>query len=148
MVYVDAYIPERRIQADHNTIDAYSCSAAVASVRGQLNTRPKDTSHTIEHLTHPNVTAAGPSLRLLLYSIFDALHSIIMSDYEDEPQFDENGAGQEDGAEPQSALEASIRRKGRNSYYYAHSKKLGRYVFYSVCVLVCRVCRLSACWTA
>lgn len=63
-----------------------------------------------------------------------------MSDYEDEPQFDENGAGQEDGAEPQSALEASIRRKGRNSYYYAHSKKLGRCVRYSircVCMLVC-----------
>ncbi len=51
-----------------------------------------------------------------------------MSDFEDEPpQYDGDApeAGDAGAGAPRSALEASIRSKGRNSYYYAHSKKLG-----------------------
>lgn len=54
-----------------------------------------------------------------------------MSDFEDEPQYDEDGVQVEqevaEGVEPKSALEASI-LKGPNSYYYAHRKTSLGYV--------------------
>jgi hypothetical protein len=53
----------------------------------------------------------------------------IDSDDEVEPGSAGGAAGAEDGDEPAgSALQENIRRKGANSYYYAHKTKIGKWV--------------------
>jgi hypothetical protein len=51
-----------------------------------------------------------------------------LSDEEEQDEPKGGGAAEHQG-EPTSALEENLRRKGRNSYYYAHQKRLGKGTF-------------------
>ena len=55
----------------------------------------------------------------------EAIHAGVVSDSDDELEEEEH-LPRPEGDTHTSALADNIRRKGKNAYYYAHAKKLGK----------------------